>query len=576
MADSTSAAELSRLQDIIKVKDTELEKCSKEISALKTTLSVKEKALAKHQAESTMQSEKALQAQENSSAVQQELTALKADKKKLESQISELMKQHEKLKDKLANLEATKSPGMAQMMAALQGEIRQAKADANKMAEQAKGAENLVRAKDKELDRMQKKVDDTDTLMKRNLELENAVKETQKALEDARNENKTLQHVNRTREADIAKLTKDLEAADATLAATNVNLSNTSATLKAAQSRMSDLEQEVAVLRDDLARTAAVASRVAMSEVRSGYKGDGTVPVTQHLEEIKHLTGEISRLRDQISSLEKQLSVADELKDKFKQEADAAREGVLLSRRPVSASRTPPPAWNAGVGAPRPSSRPPSRGTTPTRPKTANDLDLSATTPPSLVRQQSAKAFPQSRPISASSAVKQSTPPSLLATPQAQALQDKSDSPDKTGSQAAFSPAKLVRSPDQAAPSPGARARRAPPSPARRSAPSMSPAKLRKSNSGTPTQSPVPKFTVPKSPRGADLLQSPSAKVAAAAAAAAAAVAEAVSDVVSDLMSDVRPSDVTPVAAKEEEKGAPAEGVVAPGSPECDIAVKAP
>lgn len=38
-------------------------------------------------------------------------------------------------------------------------------------------------------------------------------------------------------------------------------------------------------LRDELARTAAVAARVANSEVRAGNKDEGTVHMTQYLKE---------------------------------------------------------------------------------------------------------------------------------------------------------------------------------------------------------------------------------------------------------------------------------------------------
>ncbi len=57
------------------------------------------------------------------------------------------------------------------------------------------------------------------------------------------------------------------------------------------QARATGLEEEVGLLRDELARASAVAARVAASEVRD-FKGDGTVPIQQHLEEIKFMNGE--------------------------------------------------------------------------------------------------------------------------------------------------------------------------------------------------------------------------------------------------------------------------------------------
>lgn len=59
------------------------------------------------------------------------------------------------------------------------------------------------------------------------------------------------------------------------------------AAIQASQARAAELEAELHVLKEDLVRVGAVASRVAASEVRSGALGiEGMVPVSTHLDEV--------------------------------------------------------------------------------------------------------------------------------------------------------------------------------------------------------------------------------------------------------------------------------------------------
>jgi hypothetical protein len=67
------------------------------------------------------------------------------------------------------------------------------------------------------------------------------------------------------------------------------------------------------VVRDELVRTSAVASRVAASEAgRSGLVDEGMVPLSQHLDEVRYSQGEAARLKERVAQLERELQVGRE------------------------------------------------------------------------------------------------------------------------------------------------------------------------------------------------------------------------------------------------------------------------
>jgi hypothetical protein len=95
------------------------------------------------------------------------------------------------------------------------------------------------------------------------------------------------------------------------------------------------------LVRDELARTSAVASRVAASEVAAGSKADGVVPLAQHLEDMRFAQGEAQRLRERAAALEKELQVGpgSEGGARRSRGSPTARSPVVLPPLPVGATR---------------------------------------------------------------------------------------------------------------------------------------------------------------------------------------------------------------------------------------------
>lgn len=311
--------ELARVKDMLKSKEGELEKALKEIQTLKSTLSVKSRALEQKSQEYDSMREKTVTIEGSFASTTKEATMAKTDKKRLETQVADLLRQNARLTEKLALLQA-KSPSVTAQLSYLQSEVRGVRKENEQLTEHAKALDTIIRNKDKEIAKMQHQVDEAHAILLVNKELENNVLHTTKMLENCRSEVKTLQQVNRQKESDMARMQRDVENLNKSHASAMESLSLTIGDLKATESRCRDLENEVSVLLDELARASAVASRAVNRDLKAGAHDDGVVPATMHFEEVKYLQGEIARLKEKIALLERDLSVSHELKEKFKRQ----------------------------------------------------------------------------------------------------------------------------------------------------------------------------------------------------------------------------------------------------------------
>lgn len=124
------------------------------------------------------------------------------------------------------------NPAIAAQIANLQSAVRMAQKVADASADEVKAVHNQLRGKDKELDRMQRLVDEAFVLVARNGELENKVRLLTKELDDASMEMGMMRNVLRNREGDIARLTQELADASNEIMAVNCAHADTTATLK--------------------------------------------------------------------------------------------------------------------------------------------------------------------------------------------------------------------------------------------------------------------------------------------------------------------------------------------------------
>ncbi|GFH05872.1 uncharacterized protein HaLaN_00406, partial [Haematococcus lacustris] len=265
-----------------------------------------------------------------------ELLQARSEKLKLGQQLKDQLRTISKLQEQVAR-SCEKNPGLAMQVAQLQSELRCAKADAEAAREESRAQTNLVRAKDKEMALRAKQVEAASALVIANGKLENQMLGVTKLLDEAKAENKVLAHVNRTREADIVKMTRDMAATGAALATCRSQFAESEAKLRAALDHITKLDAELGILRDEVTRTGAVAARVAASEVKD-FKGEGTVSLSHHVEQIKYMSGENGRLKDKVAALEKEIAVSAQLKERYR----SAAERMSISAIPSNAIKTTP------------------------------------------------------------------------------------------------------------------------------------------------------------------------------------------------------------------------------------------
>eukprot|EP00798_Chlamydomonas_sp_ICE-L_P002548 gene2548-4119_t len=221
--------------------------------------------------------------------------------------------------------------------------------------------------------------------------------------------------------------------------------------VQASQKKIQEMDRELSVQRDELIRTSHVAARVAASQVKSGTKDEGTVPVTQHLADIKYMHGETCRLKEKVALLERQLQMSDELKNHFKTivtstptDSTGLTAGIKTLRMTMSPpNNTSNPLFSIASSAtsadnPDAVDKPgaashatgtgykkavlsPAKATSPVRPKSARLYEIAASTDSNAARPASSRATlgPGSKPATPVrlSLAARSSPSSAKTTP---------------------------------------------------------------------------------------------------------------------------------------------------------------
>ncbi|GIL71735.1 hypothetical protein Vretifemale_2245 [Volvox reticuliferus] len=318
---SSAAAEVLRLQNVLRCKDKEIEGVRKEVATLKASLHHKDRSLQQRDQDLRLVKERYAGTEGDLASVTKELAAVKVEKRKLEAQLGGLARKGDKEQPLTVLVSAAPvvantigSPPGGDQAVTLQSDPRSPKLDGEKAVESIRVLENLLRSKDKQIHSMQRKLEDVEVYKTKCADLENRVSDLLRQLDNERASCRTSADVLRMSDSEKAKLAGDLLKVRAQLETAQEAAARSNAALKASETRCTALEAEVGVLTGQLARIQAVANRVAVSEVKAGCKDEGMVHVTRHLEEVRFMSGEILRLQQRVTALEKELAVADELK----------------------------------------------------------------------------------------------------------------------------------------------------------------------------------------------------------------------------------------------------------------------
>eukprot|EP00775_Hariotina_reticulata_P012916 gene12916-13043_t len=294
--------EICKLQNVMKVKDKELDAAHREVTILKANNPSTEDG--RHRSI--------------------EGARFEGRGRKLESTVSDLQRNNDRLKEKVAVL-TSKTPTFNEHLASLQAEMRLMKQANAQLTEDHKAACSMIRAKDRELGICHTRLQAAAAVEARAQFLEGELSTMRVEQEQTAVQKRTLVQVQRQKEADISFLNKLLDTTKGTLESNRQELAAARAALKVAEDRVAELRQELSVTRDELARATTVAGKAAAAEARL-VKGEGMVPAgkgsgqlpavcaCQHCEEVKYLNGQLMRLKEKLAVSERDLAVAHQIK----------------------------------------------------------------------------------------------------------------------------------------------------------------------------------------------------------------------------------------------------------------------
>lgn len=321
-----------RIRDQLTSKTRELNHAQTEITTLRSKLAAATKAIEALSRDRDSNKERCTKLAADVAAAQRQLTLARKDVQHLQREVASANLAADKAAAKLAN--APKGPSFSDQVASLQAALKTVKADNHQLTTSLKALESSLRAKDKEIVRLNERESWAKSVEARSKALENEALEHKRQAEARASDIAQLQRLLRQRDADAVAMQQRLEASECDLQERSDRLAATRAELAMSQSMVGELQTEVSVLRNEAARVGAVAQRVAASEIRAGTKDCGMVPVAQHLAEITSLTEEVARLREQLVCHEASVRAAEA---KVVQDAvqEVAEEQIMVEEQPA-------------------------------------------------------------------------------------------------------------------------------------------------------------------------------------------------------------------------------------------------
>lgn len=317
--------ELNRLENALKVKGLELEKVVAEGKALKQTNIGKDKAIKLLRDELDSLREKDLITQ-----------------KQLESKVLELKKANDEKKTALSSQAAAEatmrrlqasqkdntSPSIELALAPVEAQLKVALKEVTKLQENCKAQERLIRTKEAALIEADKAVAVAEEKAKQVEEIQNKNHNLAKQVEAAQEENKTLDKLYKQKVEEVKKLTAQVSSLEEALTAAGAAAN----TIKDYQRQVQDLQAELKITQEELARAKVAVNRVAVV-VANEWKDekDKVIPMKQWLEERKAMQGEAQSLRDKLALAERAAKFEAQMKEKYLSRLKVIEEGLKFN-----------------------------------------------------------------------------------------------------------------------------------------------------------------------------------------------------------------------------------------------------
>ncbi|CAD7700539.1 unnamed protein product [Ostreobium quekettii] len=181
----------------LRAKEKENDEVSSEARQLKHSVLSKERFIVHKEKQAEELKEKLLKSLSDASAKSKEIDDLRTAKRKLEGEKSTLNRQLGKLKEQLSVLSSKDSNINAVKVAELESETKSLRKELQTASTEVKTCTNIIRTKDKELEKAKCQVEDAARAVVRSKELQNQVADLQRQRDTARHEIKTLQQVTR-------------------------------------------------------------------------------------------------------------------------------------------------------------------------------------------------------------------------------------------------------------------------------------------------------------------------------------------------------------------------------------------
>eukprot|EP00887_Chlorella_sp_A99_P001995 scaffold18.g1995.t1 len=348
--DAVLVHELTRLRNELRLKDHHVEEKMLEIQTLKGTILKKDEALERAEGELSAMRDKVLSAESDVLSLRRQLATTEAERDQLRREAEAVSREADGLSLKLRQQVGKGSDdggAHAEDVARLSNLLHELKLENDRLVEDNKGAYNVIRAKDQELDGLATRAAHSEQassgcgggwVLVELKTKENIIADLRRQLSEARAELGDSQRVRRLKAQELGDVQQELEKTSKELATTSEYLSGVMAELAVAQDKLHASRVEVKDLQDQMMRAGLAATR-ARSEALAVAR-ESSIPVLQHLEEVKYMQGEIHRLKQQLQHVEQERRAAAAQRERLYRRIDAlaATGSALAAARPVGAA----------------------------------------------------------------------------------------------------------------------------------------------------------------------------------------------------------------------------------------------
>ncbi|KAJ0235396.1 Microtubule-associated protein 70-2 [Hirschfeldia incana] len=312
--------QLNRLENEVRDKDRELGKSHAEIKALRLSERQREKAV-EELTEELAKLDKKLKLTESI------LQSKNLEIKKINEEKKASMDAHFAAEATLRRVHAAQKdddmPPIEAILAPLEAELKLARSEIGKLQEDNRSLDHLTKSKEAALLDAERTVEGALAKTAMVDDLQNKNQELMKQIKICQEENKILDKMYRQKVAEVEKLTQTVrELEEAVLAG-----GATANAVRDYQRKVQEMNEERKTLDHELARAKVTANRVATVVANEWKDGnDKVMPVKQWLEERRFLQVEMQQLRDKLVIADRAAQAEAQLKEKFQQRLKVLEE----------------------------------------------------------------------------------------------------------------------------------------------------------------------------------------------------------------------------------------------------------